>query len=620
MQDKIQNLKISLDSLNADLPADIPQRIDMMNELAWILRDSEAKYALTLSESAHTLAQQVNYKKGYAYSLRNLTVLHSMVFNNHDIALAQADELLAMPESKKDLHLKIRALGSIALVYNRLGEYGESLNYYNQVIYWCEQVDDFDYLSAAMNDVGIIYLQEGDYERALQTYKKALHLAKTHTMSRIQAIANLNIGEVLIMQHEYDKAKQHLEESLQISKQHNFYFTQALALNYIARIYSAKKEFDQAIKILLKAKETLSTYGNADNLSDILIDLGIIYQKQGRLDKSLSSLQQALKVAISANAKQTKSKCYLQLSNFYEEQGEWEQALQYHKQYQILVEEISNAQSDKKVKTLQVIYETQAARREAEIYRQKSIELEKRVKEHVKELQKTYEELSELDRLKSKFINDISHELRTPLANISLYLDLLDKGKSANKERYISTLREQVERLAGLVETALSLSLLDSEQDLMSMVNINLNEIIKQIAAKKQQMVGQQLTVSLNLCQTPIFVHGYLEKIVTMIEHIVNNAIKYTTSGEIIIRTRIDDDKNNGHLYIQDSGIGIAPEDMPHIFESFYRGQGVGRSNIFGTGLGLTIAKGTAMLHEGYINVESTCSVGTEVEVCLPLA
>ena len=85
--------------------------------------------------------------------------------------------------------MKSRILYSIACVYGALGEYGQSLDYSNQVVTLCEQTDDISLLVTTINDIGVTYGDTNDHERALQAYKKALHMAEAHDVVRMQAIA-----------------------------------------------------------------------------------------------------------------------------------------------------------------------------------------------------------------------------------------------------------------------------------------------------------------------------------------------------------------------------------------------------------------------------------------------
>ena len=102
-----------------------------------------------------------------------------------------------------------------------------------------------------------------------------------------------------------------------------------------------------------------------------------------------------------------------------------------------------------------------------------------------------------------------------------------------------------------------------------------------------------------------------------MILNLATNAINYTPSGKVEIRTGCDDQQV--HVEVRDTGVGITPEDLPHLFQRFYRGQQVGSSNIPGTGLGLNIVQGIVQMHGGTIEVESEVDKGSIFRVRLPV-
>ncbi len=114
-------------------------------------------------------------------------------------------------------------------------------------------------------------------------------------------------------------------------------------------------------------------------------------------------------------------------------------------------------------------------------------------------------------------------------------------------------------------------------------------------------------------------VRGNAKQLAEMIANLVNNAIKYTPRGQVHVRTLVAETSRPAVVEVRDTGIGIAAEDLPHVFERFYRGQGASQSNLPGMGLGLTIAKGIAELHKGAVHITSQRGQGTRVQVSLPI-
>lgn len=241
-------------------------------------------------------------------------------------------------------------------------------------------------------------------------------------------------------------------------------------------------------------------------------------------------------------------------------------------------------------------------------------ELERRVAKRTAELQAANSRLTQLDRLKTLFIQDMSHELRTPLSILNTSVYLLERKPERSAE-YLERLKEQIARLTQLANSTLELSRLEQEGAVFEPVS--LNEVVEQVASThRAQAEAAGLTFSINLSENTPVIQGDHGQLMQAITHLLTNAINYTEAGSIEVTTSANAEQVC--LTIRDSGRGIAAEDIPHLFERFYRGQGVGSSNISGSGLGLAIVKGVVDLHRGSIEVESTVDVGTMIRLCLP--
>ncbi|MCA9922543.1 MAG: GAF domain-containing protein [Anaerolineales bacterium] len=244
--------------------------------------------------------------------------------------------------------------------------------------------------------------------------------------------------------------------------------------------------------------------------------------------------------------------------------------------------------------------------------------LEQRVEARTHELALANEQLRELDRLKTKFVADISHELRTPLTNIRLYLDLFSKGSPEKREHYFTILKEQSQRLSTLVEDILSLSRFDVPSNHASHAELNINQIVTAIVQNYSPAIQQQNNiVSLALDNNPPQIHGILQHIERAISNLLTNAINHTSNGEISVFTLHDEDWL--YLKIQDTGPGISEEDLPHLFERFYRGSKTSQSTTPGTGLGLAIVKEIMLIHNGDVYVESELGQGAVFTLKFPV-
>ncbi len=246
-------------------------------------------------------------------------------------------------------------------------------------------------------------------------------------------------------------------------------------------------------------------------------------------------------------------------------------------------------------------------------------ELEQRVAERTRELAQANERLTELDRLKSKFVSDVSHELRTPITNLKLYLELLARGQPEKRESYLATLKQQTYRLAQLVEDILSLSRLELGRDRVAFAPVDLNAVVAEIVAVHQP---QAEAAGVLLCFEPDPylppVRGEENQLAQVVTNLVANALNYTKAGHVNVSIRQIDQRVC--LCVADTGIGIDSFDLVHLFDRFYRGKRALEMNIPGTGLGLNIVKEIVNLHDGQIEVESEVGKGTTFRVWLPIS
>ncbi len=247
-------------------------------------------------------------------------------------------------------------------------------------------------------------------------------------------------------------------------------------------------------------------------------------------------------------------------------------------------------------------------------------DLERRVDDRTRELAAANARLTELDQLKSKFVSDVSHELRTPIANLKLYIDLLERGKPERQPQYIAVLQQQVRRVMALVDDILDLSRLERRKEQgMIYQPVALNELVAQVVLTHQPRAdadGLLLTFEPAPDLPPV--RGNADQLAQVITNLIANALNYTPAGYVRVSTGLQD--NGVCLSVEDSGSGIDPDDLPHVFERFYRGQRVLKNDVPGTGLGLAIVKEIIELHQGRIEVKSQLEHGSTFEVWLPLA
>jgi signal transduction histidine kinase len=246
--------------------------------------------------------------------------------------------------------------------------------------------------------------------------------------------------------------------------------------------------------------------------------------------------------------------------------------------------------------------------------------LERMVQERTAELNDALKKEKQLVVMKNQFVSIASHEFRTPLSTISLATGFIrryrNKLTTAAINKKLQNIEKQVDNMTYLLDDVLTIGKADAGKLELHLTSLKF-DIIKTIAQEILESKGVKHKLQFSKhCQTKSFISD--EKFTrNIITNLITNAIKFSP-GEKVVRLDVTSDNKNLVIKVNDSGIGIPPEDVGNLYTSFYRGSNV--TDIEGTGLGLSIVKKSIDLLKGSISVRSRVGKGTEFKVTLPLA
>ncbi len=238
------------------------------------------------------------------------------------------------------------------------------------------------------------------------------------------------------------------------------------------------------------------------------------------------------------------------------------------------------------------------------------------------ELKKKNKELEEINSLKSQFVSNVSHELRTPLNGVLGYAELLRDGiygtVNDEQKKALQNIIFSGNHLLDLINEILDFSKLQNGRMKLYKEVCSIYNVIDAVAATVKPML-QNLPIELIIQMSPKLPDVYVDsqKIYQVFINIVGNAMKFTQRGEIEIQGRLTDSEIL--FSVRDTGIGIAKENVPLIFEEFRQLDGSNTRRYGGTGIGLSLAKRLIELHDGRIWVESELGKGSTFYFTLPL-
>jgi signal transduction histidine kinase len=230
-------------------------------------------------------------------------------------------------------------------------------------------------------------------------------------------------------------------------------------------------------------------------------------------------------------------------------------------------------------------------------------------------LNQSLERLDRLFRSQQRFLADISHELRTPLTSVRGNLDLMSRFGRYDQES-MAVIQDEMERMSRLLGDLLLLARADTGGLPLRQAPVELDNVLFEVyrqVSRIEKPVAVELT---DVDQATVL--GDEDRLKQLLLNLVDNGIKYTQPGGAV-RLSLAQENNWAQLTVSDTGIGIPAEDLPHIFERFYRVDKARSRAQGGSGLGLAIAQWIVQAHGGTIQVESTPGVGTTFRVRLPL-
>ncbi len=226
--------------------------------------------------------------------------------------------------------------------------------------------------------------------------------------------------------------------------------------------------------------------------------------------------------------------------------------------------------------------------------------------------------VDEIEQLKNELVATVSHELKTPLAAIKAYTATLREHPDiyqSRREEFLAVVEEQADRLARVVDDMLLITRVESDHLLRRRARVRAMHVIDQALLG----ISYNPVVHPIICEVgDVELSGDPERLRDVLRNVIENAIKYSPGGGTIVISGSQDEQATT-LTIEDHGIGIAQEDLPYIYDRFFRAHSHAATEVTGSGLGLYIVSAVVRAHGGTIDVQSRPGAGSTFTVRLPL-
>jgi tetratricopeptide (TPR) repeat protein len=371
MSDTVKVLEQKLTALATQPEPDLRVRIDLLNDLARELYRIDLDRSYQVSLEAEQLLADSPHPQGQAVCFHNLA---SALAGKGEFrqALEYGKAGLTLAEQFGCQELLSSIVSVLGWVYDRLGDSDVALEYYQRQYKATQELDDKTGQARTLNSMAIIFANSGDQRAAIEALQEALALHKVLGDDTGQVMTLNNLAMAYRSIRDQTQAIAFGQNALDLARTKGIQYYLPYVLDTVGSIYVMQQAYDRATACFQEGIAVAQAIGRKDIQATCILNLGRMYVKQEQFDLGREQLLQALPLF---EEKDKRFQCHRLLAEIYEAQGDLGEALRHYKRFHEIKEQVFNEDSDQRIRNLQVLHQTEAARKEAEIYRLKNVEL-----------------------------------------------------------------------------------------------------------------------------------------------------------------------------------------------------------------------------------------------------
>lgn len=571
-------------------------RIDTQLNIAEEVKNFEVDEAAQMANDIIASSRKITYATGIGRGLC-LKGFCNRLKGEYDAGIQVLNEALSIAGKIHDRNMEATALYYLGNIYRDLGELANVLTHYEKALAINEELGEEYYQSVILSSISNLLYDLGDYDSALEYALKCLPIfERVHNVNSL--LNNYNtLGNIYFKKEEFGDALYYFEENLKRSEPDTAAFV--MAESGIGKVYYKMQDFTNAKEYLTHSLTEAQKMSNAEVQIICHFYLGRLYMDDGNYRQALKSLDAAYILAVEYTRRHDLMSIHEMLSVLYDNMGDVPKAFHHLKSFEKLKEDIFQQTTLNKLKNLQVRQETELAKKEKEVAERTAF-------------------------LKHQFMANMSHEIRTPMnAIVGLTRLLLAREPKPDQLRYLNAIQLSADNLLVIINDILDLSKIEAGKIIIEHIDFSIREVVHSVR-DMLMLKAEEKHIQLHTFIDPAIprrLTGDPTRLNQILVNLSGNAVKFTEKGCVEVRVTLHK-KDGIKLWLRfdviDTGIGIAPQYVDTIFDSFTQAGADTTRKFGGTGLGLTISKQLSGLMGGDIFVQSDLGKGTTFTTIIP--
>jgi signal transduction histidine kinase/CheY-like chemotaxis protein len=572
-------------------------RIDTLLSIAEEIKNFDVDEATQIANDIIPRSRALNYHLGVGRGLC-LKGFCNRLKGEYDAGIEVLKEALQIAQRVTDKNLEATSLYYLGNIYRDLGDLSNVLSHYEKALAINEELGEEYYQSVILSSISNLLYDLGDYHSALEYALKCLPIfERVHNVNSLLNIYN-TLGNIYFKMDQFGDSLFYFQENLNRSEPETAAYV--MAESGLGKVYYKMQNFDNANKYLSNALVQSQELSNAEVQIICNFYLGRLYMDEGSYRRALQYLDAAYALAEEYSRKHDIMSVHEILSMLYDKMGDIPKAFHHLKSFEKLKEDIFKQTIINELKNLQVRQQIELAKKEKEVAERTAY-------------------------LKHQFLANMSHEIRTPMnAIVGMTRLLKSKEPKPDQMRYLNAIQLSADNLLVIINDILDLSKIESGKIIIEHTDFNLREVLQSVRDMlllKVEEKGIELRVTTDP-QIAKRLIGDPTRINQVLINLAGNAVKFTEKGYVEIKVSLlkkEGEKLLLKFDVIDSGIGIGPEYVDTIFDSFTQAGADVTRKFGGTGLGLTISRQLVTLMGGEISVQSELGKGTTFTCTVPL-